>query len=140
MKTETLYTVREGLHAMQPCEVSRWLLSSSWAQALSPGEILRSIANSTVLLGAFAYGHQVGFLRVVSDKARFAYLADVWVTEQHRRRGVATRLVRCALDHPDLRSVSRWMLSTSDQQDFYVRFGFTALPHPGRVMVRNRAD
>jgi predicted N-acetyltransferase YhbS len=138
LSSERSYAVREGLDGMQLDEVCRWLLSSYWARTLSPNEIRRSIENSTVVFGAFDGDLQVGFLRVVSDKVRLAYLADVWVTEQHRRLGVATRLVQFALDHPELRTVSRWMLSTADQHEFYARFGFTALPQPDRLMVRNR--
>ena len=87
------------------------------------------------------YGRQIGFARVVTDRATFAYLADVYVLESHRGRGLGRWLVECVTAHPDLRGLRRWTLATRDAHDLYRRFGFESLRAPERYMekVRDRA-
>lgn len=80
---------------------------------------------------------QAGFLRVISDKSRFAYLCDVWVDEPHRGRGVARRMVQCALDHPDFATVN-WLLATLDAHGVYAKLGFSPLTNPERYMAWRR--
>lgn len=77
---------------------------------------------------------QVGFARVVTDYATFAYLCDVFVLEQHRGLGLSKRLVRAALDHPDLRGVRRFALFTRDAHTLYEQFGFRPMDDPTRYM------
>ena len=97
----------------------------------------RSVRNS---LGFGVYRHeQVGFARVVSDLATFAYVADVFVIDAFRGQGLSKWLMECILDHPDLKDVRRWHLVTRDAQGLYARFGF-AEPPPGRHMERRRAN
>lgn len=74
---------------------------------------------------------QVGFLRVVSDKARFAYLCDVWIAESHRGRGLGRLLVRHAMAHPEFATVSTWTLATKDAQSVYAPLGFRDVCEPG---------
>jgi ribosomal protein S18 acetylase RimI-like enzyme len=71
---------------------------------------------------------------VVSDRTRFAYLADVWVDEAHRGRGIARSVVRFALQHPEFASVSCWMLATADAHGVYRELGFGPLAQPERWM------
>lgn len=91
------------------------------------------------MLGAYKNGEQVGFLRVVSDKTRFAYLCDVWVEEKHRGKGLARRMVRLALEHPDFKTVN-WLLATLDAHGVYARIGFTpfvesrAMDEQGKIL------
>ena len=76
------------------------------------------------MLSAFKGEEQVGYLRVVSDKTRFAYICDVWVDPAHRRRGLARLLVRYAMEHPDFSTVA-WLLATADAHAVYAGLGFT---------------
>jgi GNAT superfamily N-acetyltransferase len=116
-----------------------YLSGSYWAQGI-PMELLRKAIANSLCVAAFHQGAQVGFARVVTDKATFAYLADVYVIEAHRGRGLSRRLVAALLDHPEMQGLRRLMLVTRDAQGLYEKFGFTALAHPERVMERHRPD
>jgi GNAT superfamily N-acetyltransferase len=78
----------------------------------------------------------VGFARVISDCATFAYLADVFVVESHRGRGLGKTLMAAILAHPSLQGLRRWLLATRDAHDLYTKFGFTPLAAPDRFMER----
>jgi ribosomal protein S18 acetylase RimI-like enzyme len=80
-----------------------------------------------------ASGEQVGYLRVISDKTRFAYLCDVWVETAHRRRGLARAMVRYAMEHPEFSTV-KWLLATLDAHAVYSTMGFSPLQEPQRWM------
>ena len=83
---------------------------------------------------------QVGFARVVTDRATFAWLCDVFVADAHRNRGLSKWLVQCVIAHPDLQGVGRLVLATRDAHELYRRYGdFEALPNPEMWMVRKRA-
>ena len=106
---------------------------SYWARGV-PREIVdRSLAHS-LCLGAYRDGRQIGFARVVSDFATFAWLADVFVVEDHRGMGFGRRLVAAVLAHPRLQGMRRFMLGTRDAHGLYARFGFQPLAQPERFM------
>lgn len=86
--------------------------------------------------GGAAAGEQVGFARVVTDRATFAYVADVFVLEPFRGRGLSTWLMECMTGHPDLQGLRRWVLATRDAHGLYRRFGFTEIANPERWMHR----
>jgi GNAT superfamily N-acetyltransferase len=114
-----------------------YLSRSYWAAGIPIAVLRRAIANS-LCIAAFAEGAQVGFARVVTDRATFAYLADVYVLEAHRGRGLARRLVSELLAHPELQGLRRLMLVTRDAHAVYAPFGFRPLAHPERVMELHR--
>lgn len=97
--------------------------------------VKRAAENSALVLGAYKDGIQVGYLRVVSDRTRFAYLCDVWVESAHRGRGLARQMVQTVLDHPDLKTCN-WLLATQDAHGVYAPLGFAPLPVPARFMVK----
>jgi RimJ/RimL family protein N-acetyltransferase len=107
---------------------------SYWAEGRSRETVERSIANS-LCFGAYADGRQIGFARVATDRAVFAYIMDVFVVPEQRGRGVATRLLECLLAHPDLQGLRLIALRTRDAHPLYARFGFTAMPDPESLMV-----
>jgi GNAT superfamily N-acetyltransferase len=117
--------------------ICRFLSEDSyWARGRSPERIRRAIANS-IPFGAYAAdGRQAGFARVVTDRATFAWLADVFVLPEHRGEALGKRLVETALAHPELAEVGRWMLATADAHGLYRRFGFAELPEDHRFMAR----
>lgn len=96
---------------------------------------MRSIRNS-VTFGLYRGLDQVGFAQVVTDYARFAYLADVFVLEEHRGWGLGRWLVERVLEHPDLRYVRKWMLATRDAHRFYQDLGFEEVGEPEWLMER----
>jgi GNAT superfamily N-acetyltransferase len=107
-----------------------------WAPGVPLDVVERSIANS-VCFGVYAAdGEQVGFARVVTDRATFAWLADVYIESAHRGHGLGKRLVATVLDHPELQGLRRWMLGTADAHELYRRFGFDGLKEVRRFMAR----
>ena len=121
--------------------VTGFLRQSYWASGVPPDVLERSIRNALVWsLKQEAGGVQVGFARVVTDLARFAWLSDVFVLEAFRGRGLGRFLVGTVLEDPRLREVPRWMLGTRDMHPLYRRFGFEDAPE-GRymVLIRRRA-
>jgi len=114
-----------------------YIASSYWAQGM-PIEVLRKAIANSLCVAAFHRGAQVGFARMVTDRATFAYLADVYVLEAHRGRGLSRRLVSALLEHPELQGLRRLMLVTRDAHGLYAKFGFTPLAHPERVMELHR--
>ena len=119
--------------------IHRFLADSYWARGVSLESVDRAIEHS-LCFGLYRGSEQLGFARVVSDRARFAYLADVFVLEPARGRGLGRRLVECALAHPELADVWRWMLATADAHGLYASLGFTALPDPRRIMTLQRRE
>ena len=93
----------------------------------------KSIRNS-MCFGLYDGDGQVGFARVITDFATFAYLADVFVLPSHRGRGLAVWLMEVIRAHPELRGLRRWVLATRDAHDLYRKSGFQALEDPGRFM------
>ena len=119
--------------------VYEFLTNSYWAQGIPLETVQRSIANS-LCFGIYQATRQVGFARVISDRATFCYLADVFVLEPYRRRGLSKWLMECIMGHPDLQGVRRWMLATQDAHGLYRQYGFVALKTPERWMEIHRAD
>jgi GNAT superfamily N-acetyltransferase len=119
--------------------VHAFLTRSYWAQGVPREVVLRSVRHS-LCFGAYHGGRQVAFARVITDRATFAYLADVFVVESHRGRGIARRLMSVIRAHPDLQGLRRWSLATRDAHGLYRQFGFTALASPGLWMELHDPD
>jgi len=111
------------------------LTESYWAHGIPRDVVARGIDDS-LNFGLFAGERQVGFARVITDHAWFAYLADVFVDEAHRGKGLGKLIVEAVTTHPDLRSVRRIMLGTDDAHGLYRQFGFRPLDRPERWMER----
>ena len=105
-----------------------------WALGRTREQVERSIANS-LNFGAYEGGRQVGFARVVTDRATFAWVCDVFVLESHRGQGISKQLMTAVVEHPELQGLRRILLATRDAHGLYRQSGFEALPHPERWMV-----
>jgi GNAT superfamily N-acetyltransferase len=112
-----------------------WLASSYWAPGIARATVDRAIANAHCL-GAYREGQQIGFARMIGDRATFAWLADVWVDAPARGQGLGRRMVRWFLDHPDYRDLRRIALATADAHGVYAALGFHPLRRPERYMER----
>jgi GNAT superfamily N-acetyltransferase len=108
-----------------------------WCPDIPRAVVARAVANS-LCFSALLDGRQVGFARVVTDRATFGYLADVFVLPEVRGRGISKTIVAAVLAHPDLRSLRRFMLATADAHGLYAQNGFTGLAKPERFMERYR--
>lgn len=104
-----------------------------WAEGISKEIIRRSIEGS-LCFGVFENDKQIGFARMVTDKATFAYLADVFIIEEYRGRGLSKWLMEVIMSHPDLQGLRRIMLATRDAHELYKKFGFTPLNNVDRWM------
>lgn len=125
---------------MQVDAIHAFLAQSYWAENIARAVVERAIAGS-LCVGTFApSGEQVGFARVVTDRATFAYLADVYVLEAHRGHGLAVRMVKALHDHPDLQGLRRWMLATSDAHGLYAALGWTPVEDGTPFMQRHFPD
>ena len=114
--------------------VHRFVTEAYWAKGRSRDVVAATIAGSARVVGLYHHGEQVGFARVVSDGQVIAYLADVYVLEEHRGHGLGQAIVQAAIEGSGLRRC-RWLLQTSGSQSLYERFDFTSLTD-GRVMGR----
>ena len=120
--------------------VHRFLTSCYWAKGISREVVARSIEHSLCFGIYDRDGQQVGFARVVSDFATFAYLGDVFVLESHRGRGLSKWLMQSIMQHPALQNLRRWILLTRDAHGLYSHYGFTPLNAPERHMELHRPD
>jgi GNAT superfamily N-acetyltransferase len=113
--------------------VHGYLARSYWARGVPRETVSRSIAHSLVFV--LLYGDtQVGFARAITDRATMAYLADVFVLEQHRGKGLGVWLMECVMAHPALQGLRVFRLATKDAHGLYERFGFRTPSHPERLM------
>lgn len=110
-----------------------YLTRSYWARGIPRALVARSMAHS-LCFGAFAGERQIGFARVVSDRATFAYLCDVFVLEPHQGRGVGKRLMAAVMAHPDLQGLRRLALFTRDAHGLYRQYGFRETRFADRFM------
>ena len=109
--------------------------TSYWASGRTLEVVQRSIENS-LAFGVYKENHQVGFARVVTDYATFAWVADVFVLTEHRGRGLSKWLMEVMLSHARLQGFRRWVLATKDAHELYARFGFIPMHRPERWMER----
>jgi GNAT superfamily N-acetyltransferase len=116
--------------------IHEFLTNCYWAKGIPKETVLRSIANS-LCFGVYGGGKQVGFARVVSDFATYAYIGDVFVVEVFRGHGLGKWLMECIVAHPFLHGLRRWTLATRDAHGLYAQFGFTPLQAPDRWMERH---
>ncbi len=119
--------------------IFNYLNNSYWGKN-RPREIVeRSIRNS-LCFGVYIKEKQIGFARVITDFSIFAYLVDVFIVDEFKGNGIGKKLIETILNYPELKTIKKWMLSTSDAQEFYKHFGFTALKNPQKVMELVKAN
>ncbi len=113
--------------------VHAYLTRSYWAEGIPQDIVARSISHS-LCFGMYTGDKQIGFARVISDRATYAYLADVYILEDYRGQGLGKWLMACIMAHPDLQGLRRWSLATRDAHGLYRQYGFTELKAPDRYM------
>ena len=107
---------------------------SYWAEGIPIDTVEKSIRGS-LCFGVFSNERQVGFARAITDKATFAWLADVFIDDRYRGQGLGKWLMEVIISHEDLQGLRRIMLGTKDAQGLYAQYGFIPLPYPERMMT-----
>ena len=136
---------REGFSiSTDPARLDRpairdFLAATYWSPEIPQDVVDRGIEGSLVF-GLYAGEKQIGFARAITDRATFAYVADVYVLEEYRGRGLARWLMETVLAHPDLQGLRRWMLLTRDAHALYRKVGFADVARPERIMEIARPD
>jgi GNAT superfamily N-acetyltransferase len=133
------YEISTDRARLDRAAIHAFLSASYWSPGIPEAVVARAIEHS-LCFGVFHDGAQVGFARVVTDRATFGYLADVYLLEAHRGRGVARQLVAAVMAHPDLQGLRRLLLATRDAHGLYEKFGFRPLASPDRMMELHRPD
>lgn len=113
--------------------IHAFLTRTYWSPGIPQETVERAIAGS-LCFGVYEGENQVGFARVVTDRATFAYLCDVFIVPAKQGRGLSKLLMQTILAHPALQHLRRWMLATADAHGLYEQFGFTGLGKPERMM------
>ena len=119
--------------------IAEFLASTYWAKGIPAATVEKSLENS-LCFAVLDGERQIGFARVISDRATIAYLGDVFILPEYRGKGLAKWLMECVVSHPDLQGLRRWFLGTRDAHGLYERFGFTPLKRPEVFMERHDPD
>jgi GNAT superfamily N-acetyltransferase len=132
------YDINDDAARIDFARVHGWLASTYWSPGVSRELVERAARGSSLVIGAYQQsngGAQVGYMRLVSDRATFAWICDVYVDESHRGNGLARAMLRFALAHPEHQSLRRWLLATRDAHGVYEALGFEPLTNPQRWMA-----
>lgn len=130
------YEVSTDTRRLDLNAIHAFLTQSYWALGVPRATVAKAVQNS-VCVGVYLGHEQIGFARAVTDKATFAYLADVYVLESHRGHGLSRRMMEALTAHPELQGLRRMLLVTRDAHGLYEKFGFQPLAAPARFMERH---
>ena len=125
------FIIKDGFQEMDFNKVTEMLKDAFWSLGIKKDEVIKGAQNSAIVVGAFIKSNeQVGYARAASDKTRFAYIMDVYVDERYRKLGIGQSMVKYIINHPDMKDVYRWLLSTKDAHGVYQKVGFKPLGKP----------
>ncbi len=127
------YAVSTDPERLDLATTAAFLAESDWAPEI-PEPVVRRSVQGSIAFAVYEGDRQVGFARVVSDRATFAWVGDVFILDSHRGRGLGLWLMRCVLAHPDLQELRRWLLASTTARGLYARLGFAPLAAPERFM------
>lgn len=127
------YEVSEDKNRLDIDAIHQFLSHSYWAAGIPKEVLKRAIANS-LCIGIYFGDTQVGFARLITDTATFAYLADVYVVESHRNKGLANLIMDHVESHPDLKGIRRKLLITRDAHGLYRKYGYTTPANPENIL------
>ncbi len=134
------YTISTDKSLLNVEFIHRYLSNKSyWAENI-PHDVVKKSIEGSLCFGIYADKKQIGFARVVTDAASFAYLADVFIDGDYRGRGMSKWLMQVIMAHPDLQGLRRFMLATRDAHGLYEQFGFSLLSSPERWMHIHNPD
>jgi GNAT superfamily N-acetyltransferase len=129
------YLISTEKNLLQPEVIHAFLTNSYWAKGISLERVVKRIKHS-LCFGIYIDNQQVGFARLITDYDSFAYLADVFIIEEHRGKGISKQLMEFIDTYPEVQGLRRWLLATRDAHGLYTQFGFTPLANTERWMER----
>jgi len=129
------YSISTDKSKLDISVIHGFLSKSYWAEEI-PVEIVKSAIQNSLCFGLYNAGTQVGFARVISDYTTFGYLADVFIIESERGKGLSKWLMECILAHPQLQGLRNFCLMTQDAHSLYERYGFKNIPKPENFMAK----
>jgi GNAT superfamily N-acetyltransferase len=132
--------ITTDLSRMDLDRVHDWLARKSYWAGRMPRTVFDRAVRGSLCFGAIKMDATVGFARVISDRATFAYVSDVFVDPAHRGTGISKAVMAAVVVHPELQDLRLWVLATADAHGLYARHGFTALAAPQRYMERRDAE
>jgi GNAT superfamily N-acetyltransferase len=135
--TSAGYTISNALEHTDFDALHAFLSASYWSRGIPRETMERSVRGSLPFVLRDDRGQLAGFARVITDRATFGYIGDLFVLPAHRGKGLSKRLMGAIMGHPDLRNFRRWMLATSDAHGLYEKFGFRPLAAPEVLMERH---
>ena len=125
------FQFKSGFDKMDFKRVTEMLAESYWVTGIKIDEVIKSAANSAILVGAFTEeGRQISYARAISDKTRFAYVLDVFVDKDYRKMGIGQAMLKYMMDQEEMKSVYHWLLITRDAHEVYRKIGFEVVTRP----------
>lgn len=134
------YRISTDINEMDFDVIYQFISTSYWAQGIPKTTMRKAIENAFCFAIFDSDNNQIGFARLITDRATFAYLADVFIVEAHRNKGLSKQLVSEIIDHPELQGLRRIMLATRDAHGLYQQFGFEAINAPEMLMQIHRPN
>jgi len=125
--------IRDGFENMDFEKVTEMLSKTVWSPKIKIDDVKTGAENSALVVGAFYSNIQVGYARVVSDIIKFAYIADVYVDENYRHNGIATKMMKHILSHESMKRIYRWYLRSA-ADELYKKIGFVPDTDPDKWM------
>lgn len=125
--------IKDSIDNMHFDKITLMLSQTAWSKGIKIDEVKQGAVNSALVVGAFYENEQIGYARVISDKTRFAYIADVYVEESYRHKGVAKKIMEYIMSHESLKDVYQWLLKSA-ANELYEKLGFTPVSEPERLM------
>ena len=134
------YTISDEKNLLDLKIIHKYLSEESyWCNGIPIETVAKSIDGSHCF-GLYHFEKQIGFARVVTDHATFAYLADVFILSEHQGKKLSKWLMKTIVEHPKFQNLRRWMLATRDAHSLYEQFGFKTLEKPDRFMELHNPD
>ena len=133
------FTINTDKQELDIDYIHDFISKSYWAENVPMDIVKRSIENS-MCFAVYDGAKQIGFARVITDKATFGYLADVFIDERYRGKKLGVWLIETIMSHPELQGFRNWFLATRDAHGLYSKFGFRQLEQPERIMRKNDPD
>ena len=133
--TKDNYSISTDKSKLDIAVIHGFLCKSYWAEDI-PLEIVQKSIDNSLCFGVYNGNNQVGFARVITDYTAFAYLADVFIIESERGKGLSKWLMECILAHSELQGLRNFCLMTNDAHSLYERYGFKNIPKPENFMAK----